>query len=56
LSKHPYKGIGKPEALKSNFSGTWSRRLNKKDRIIYQVNESIITVFIISAKNHYGDK
>jgi toxin YoeB len=53
LAEHPFYGIGKPEALKGNFLGAWSRRLNKKDRIIYEVNENIVTVFIISAKGHY---
>lgn len=56
LSEHPYTGIGKPESLKGNLSGLWSRRINKKDRIIYSVNEHIVTVYIISAKGHYGDK
>jgi toxin YoeB len=35
LENHPYTGIGKPESLKHNLSGYWSRRINQKDRILY---------------------
>ncbi len=56
LSIHPYEGIGKPEQLKGDLSGFWSRRLNKKDRIIYKVEEDIVTVYIISAMGHYENK
>lgn len=37
LSEHPYTGIGKPERLKHELSGYWSRRINRKDRLIYKV-------------------
>ncbi|MBZ9652791.1 Txe/YoeB family addiction module toxin [Psychroflexus sp. CCL10W] len=56
LKIHTYTGIGKPEQLKHNLSGYWSRRINKKDRLIYQVVEDIVTVYIISAIGHYDDK
>lgn len=39
LREHPYTGTGKPEQLKGNWSGYWSRRINKKDRLIYAVEE-----------------
>lgn len=55
LSEHPYTGTGKPEPLKG-IPQMWSRRLDKKDRIIYTVEEPIITVFIVSALGHYDDK
>jgi toxin YoeB len=45
-----------PEQLKYKLTECWSRQINKKDRIIYQVNEEVVTVFIISVKGHYGDK
>ena len=55
LSETPYLGIGSPEPLKyRGQSECWSRRINKKDRIIYQVKKE--TVFIVSAKGHYEDK
>ena len=53
LSENPFEGTGRPEELKYEYSGFWSRRLNIKDRIIYQVNEEIIVVYIISAIGHY---
>ncbi len=56
LSIHPYEGVGKPEQLKGELSGFWSRRLNKKDRIIYKVKEEIVTVYVTSAIGHYENK
>ncbi|MBF4466918.1 Toxin YoeB [compost metagenome] len=56
LSETPFEGVGKPEALKHNFSGFWSREINKKDRLIYSVEEEIVTVVVISAMGHYSDK
>ena len=56
LTEHPYKGIGKPEALKYQYKGFWSRRINEKDRLIYEVKENIVSVFIVSALGHYKDK
>ena len=56
LSQHPYSGIGSPEQLKYNLVELWSRQIDKKNRIIYQINNQIVAVFIISARGHYGDK
>lgn len=56
LKHNPYEGIGKPEALKHQYKGFWSRRINEKDRLIYEVRENVISVFIISAFGHYNDK
>lgn len=56
LSEHPEIGIGKPEKLKFDLSGYWSRQINRKDRLIYKIEENIVTVTIISALGHYGDK
>lgn len=54
LSEHPYIGSGQPEQLKHKLSGYWSRRINKKDRLIYQViEEPDKLVVIISALGHY---
>ncbi len=55
LSNTPYEGTGNPEALKYELSGYWSRRINKKDRLIYQVNENEVLVLVISALGHYDD-
>jgi len=56
LSEHPETGIGKPEKLKFDLSGYWSRQINRKDRLIYKIEENIVTVTIVSALGHYGDK
>lgn len=56
LTKSPYQGEGKPEQLKHDFSGYWSRRINQKDRMVYRVEEQVVTVFIVSAMGHYKDK
>ncbi|MBZ9629096.1 Txe/YoeB family addiction module toxin [Psychroflexus sp. CAK1W] len=54
LSEHPYTGTGNPEQLKYNLTGYWSRRINKKDRIVYQViEEPDRLVVIVSALGHY---
>lgn len=52
LSEHPFSGTGKPEPLKHSLSGTWSRRINKEHRLVYEVYENI--VFILSVKGHYN--
>lgn len=46
-------GIGKPEKLKYGLSELWSRRIDKKNRIIYMVDEKIVTVFVLTVKGHY---
>ena len=56
LEKNPFVGIGKPHTLKYDYSGLWSRHLNEKDVIIYDVNEIKKTVQIYSARYHYLDK
>lgn len=56
LTEHPYTGTGKPELLKYELEGFWSRRINQKDRLVYKVHENIVTVFVLSAWGHYSDK
>lgn len=56
LYQHPETGIGKPEKLKFELIGYWSRRINRKDRLIYLIENEIITVAVVSAMGHYGDK
>jgi len=55
LALHPSTGTGKPEALRGDLSGYWSRRVNKQHRLVYEITESIVTVFVISARGHYGN-
>lgn len=49
------EGIGKPEPLKENLSGYWSRHINEKDRLIYRINEDG-ELEIAQCCAHYGDK
>jgi toxin YoeB len=56
LENHPRTGEGQPEELKNNLSGFWSRRINKKDRLIYKIDDELVTVIIVSALGHYYDK
>ena len=54
LQNTPREGIGQPEQLKYGYSGYWSRRINKKDRLIYRIYEETVTVMVVSAKGHYS--
>ncbi len=56
LCEHPTTGTGKVEQLKGDLEGYWSRRINKSSRLIYRIEEDVITVFVVSLKGHYGDK
>jgi len=56
LAVHPETGIGKPEKLKYGYSGQWSREIDKKNRMRYEIKETEITVDVISVISHYGDK
>ena len=49
--RSPFDGIGKPEPLKENLSGFWSRRIDDTNRLVYAVDETAITV--ISCRYHY---
>jgi len=49
--REPFEGIGKPEALKENLSGFYSRRIDEMHRLVYAVDEMYLT--IISCRHHY---
>ena len=51
VTRNPFTGLGKPEPLKENLSGYWSRRVNDQHRFVYQISEN--TVKIISCRYHY---
>jgi len=55
IQLHPYEGIGKPEQLKHQLAGRWSRRINQEHRIIYRITEqkTIEILNILSLKGHY---
>lgn len=51
LIEHPFEGTGKPELLKYDLAGYYSRRINREYRIVYEVKDD--SVFVLSAKGHY---
>ncbi len=51
ILRSPFEGIGKPEALKYQFTGYWSRRINHEHRLIYKVTDD--SIVIISCNSHY---
>jgi toxin YoeB len=55
IQLHPFEGIGKPEPLKYELTGKWSRRINQEHRIIYKITEenTIEILDILSLKGHY---
>lgn len=54
IERNGNEGIGKPESLKGNLTGYWSRRITEKDRLIYRFDET--TIYIAACKGHYDDK
>lgn len=49
--RSPFEGIGKPEALRENLSGFWSRRIDDQHRLVYAVDDRYLT--LISCRYHY---
>ena len=54
IQRSPFEGLGKPEPLKENLAGFWSREITKKHRIVYKVEKD--NTKIIQVENHYNDK
>jgi len=54
IERDPFGGIGKPEALKRNLQGWWSRRIDGKNRIVYRVRNNMLE--IAQCGSHYGKK
>jgi toxin YoeB len=52
-TRNPFEGTGKPEPLKGNYRGCWSRRITSEHRLIYRVSEDAIE--IVSCRGHYDD-
>ena len=51
IQRHPYEGKGKPEPLKYDLSGYWSRRIDREHRLVYRVDENEIRIY--GCKYHY---
>lgn len=52
VKENPFEGIGKPEQLKHEYSGKWSRRINGKHRMVYDVSENMVRIY--SLQGHYS--
>jgi toxin YoeB len=53
ILENPYTGIGKPEPLRENLSGYWSRRITQEHRMVYKIDESNDTLIVVSIRFHY---
>ncbi|WP_025143162.1 Txe/YoeB family addiction module toxin [Pedobacter jeongneungensis] len=51
IQENPFMGIGKPEQLKYELSGQWSRRINEEHRIVYDITDNILNIY--SLRGHY---
>jgi toxin YoeB len=56
LAEHPKTGRGKPQLKKYDLEGLYARKITDKHRLVYSINDEIITVYILSARGHYNDK
>ena len=54
ILQHPFTGIGKPEPLKGNLQGIWSRRITDEHRLLYSVSNGMIYVYVLSLRFHYS--
>ena len=56
--RDPFRGIGKPEPLRGDLSGWWSRRITPEHRLVYRASESggAQTLEIAQCRSHYGDR
>lgn len=54
ILQHPFTGIGKPEPLKGDLQGVWSRRITDEHRLIYSVSNGMIYIYVLSLRYHYS--
>jgi len=54
IERTPFEGSGKPEALKHNLAGWWSRRINLEHRLVYKIEEE--SIIILQCRYHYQEK
>jgi len=52
IARHPFDGVGDPEPLKHNWSGYWSRRIDREHRLVYRVTDA--EILIAQCRYHYG--
>ena len=56
IKENPTEGTGRIELMKYGLAGKFSRRINHKHRLVYTIEEDIITVHVLSLWEHYGDR
>ena len=54
MQRSPFDGIGKPEPLKGDLQGYWSRRIDDKNRLVYKIDDK--NIYILACRYHYSDK
>ena len=53
IQRHPYSGLGKPELLKHDYQGWWSRRITGEHRLVYRVEDG--TIYVLQCRGHYDN-
>ena len=56
LEVHPRSGTGRPEQLRYDFAGAYSRRITRQHRLIYEIHDDVVTVLVIAALGNYDDR
>lgn len=56
IELHPRTGRGKPQLKKYDLAGLFARKITDKHRLVYSIDDEIITVYVLSAKGHYDDE
>ena len=56
LAVHPTEGTGKPEMLKGDLTGCYSRRINHQHRMVYEVESDTVRLSVLPMRGHYSDK
>ena len=54
ILEHPFSGIGKPEPLKGEQHGLWSRRITDEHRLVYSISNGRVYVYVLSLRYHYS--
>lgn len=54
IQQHPFTGIGRPEPLKGDLQGMWSRRITDEHRLVYSIASGMIYVYVFSMRFHYS--
>ena len=56
ILRDPFDGLGKPEPLKEDLSGFWSRRIDERHRLVYRIDEESGNIQIAQCRGHYRDE